>query len=90
MGDAGKTPGGWSLGDIGLFLKVNLAKTGLHDGILLDILNLLFVSTPHSVIEHRKSYPGQVADLCHGIIGHISSKTAEVPETVDVCRVLLQ
>jgi hypothetical protein len=42
VGNAAKTPGGGALGDIGALLHIS--KVGLHDGILLNVFDLVGVS----------------------------------------------
>lgn len=45
VGNAGKTPGGGRLCHVCSLLQMNLLKLGLDDGVLLNVFNLMNVST---------------------------------------------
>jgi hypothetical protein len=45
VGDTGKTPCGGRLGCVGLLLEVRLAKVSLDNSILLNVVDLGYVST---------------------------------------------
>lgn len=86
--DPGQTPGRRALSGVGPLLDaVNLAKVGLDNGILLDIINLQRISMYVSEMC-RNSYTREVADQLDDIVCHISGEATEATEVVDVGRVL--
>jgi hypothetical protein len=89
--DSSKTPSGRRLCDIGLLLEVHvreLAKVSLDNGILLDVINLEFISDLKLLCSTCTTYTRQVAEQLNNVVSHISRKSTESAELVDVGRVL--
>ena len=59
VGDTTKTPGRRRLSDVGLLLEVDLAQVGLDNGILLDVVDLYYVSTLRVISRADKLTPGR-------------------------------
>ena len=59
VGDTTKTPGRRRLSDVGLLLEVDLAQVGLDNGILLDVVDLYYISTLRVIFRADKLTPGR-------------------------------
>jgi hypothetical protein len=69
---------------------MRLAKVGLYNSILLNVVDLYHVSIGYISLQDQKAYTGQVAEQLNNVVGHISRETTKSGELVDVGWVLLE